>query len=595
MPRARDLLHSAVAPVSLVLLAVPGTALAQSTVAAPTREELQRDILNENERVRGRALALDSGIERAPCPLASDEFAGVTFTLDTVTFTGIEAIAPGLLQSSYADFVGQTVSVATVCEIRDRAATTLRRAGYLAAVQIPPQTISSGEVRFDVLLGRMTDVQVRGDAGAADGLLQQYIAKLTADPVFNIEKAERYLLLARDIPGIDVRLALRPVGGEAGGRPGDVVGEFNVTRTPIYVDASVQNLGSEQVGRFGGLVRARFNGLTGLGDETTVSFYSTADFDEQLVAQAGHNFRVGGDGLILGVDGTYAWTRPDLGGAIELESETLVVNGYLTYPVVRSQSVNLFVTAGLEYVDQCTDILNTRVNEDRLSIGYLRADVSLIDEHSVVGRGGYSAFEPRFLAAGSVELRRGFDIFGASEGCGPGFRRCIGQTVVPTRADGDPTAFLVRGEFDLAFRPTPLLAFRLRPRFQVTQDALFSYEEISGGNYTVGRGYDPGAIIGDSGYGLQAEVAYGSLVPPGPRDFAIQPYVFFDAMAVYNKNVAGDPDRIYSAGGGIRATIGRYATLDAVAVAPLKRPPFARRRDSARALITLTMQLAPWN
>ena len=43
---------------------------------------------------------------------------------------------------------------------------------------------------------------------------------------------------------------------------------------------------------------------------------------------------------------------------------------------------------------------------------------------------------------------------------------------------------------------------------------------------------------------------------------AIQPYVFFDGMAVWNKNIRGDPQKIYSAGGGFRATIGRQANLD---------------------------------
>ncbi len=577
------------------ILSTHGAAWAQSAVAAPTREEIQRGLLGEAEKGQAQALTVEGGVERSACPLANPEFADVKFTLQAVEFDGLDVVDSSILKSAYTGYVGQEVPVAVVCEIRDRAATILRGAGYLAAVQVPPQTIDGGNVRFDVLLARMTSVQVRGDAGSSEKLLKQYIDRLTNEPVFNIDVAERYLLLARDIPGLDVRLSLRPVTSTTEGRPGDVIGEFNVVRTPVYVDANIQNFGSKEVGRFGGLLRARFNGITGLGDETTISAFSTADFSEQQVLQVGHEFRVGGEGLRFGGNFTYAWTDPELAGNFDIESETLVAGFYATYPFIRKQSHNLFGTVGFEYINQKTDILGTRTNKDDLSIAYARLDYNAIEPGSLSGRGGYSAFEPKWGMAGSLELRQGLGILGASKGCGPAFVRCIGETVIPTRADGDPTAFVVRGQAKLDYRPTPLLAFTLKPRFQYSPDALFSYEEISGGNYTTGRGYDPGTIIGDSGYGLQAEVSYGSLIPDSPDGIAWQPYVYFDLMGVWNKNFPGDPRKIYSAGGGIRATIGRQASLDVMAVVPLKRGPFQTRRDSARALMTLTVQLAPWS
>src|SRR5690606_28839351 len=180
-------------------------------------------------------------------------------------------------------------------------------------------------------------------------------------------------------------------------------------------------------------------------------------------------------------------------------------------------------------------------NEDDLSIAFARLDYSAVDPASISGRGGYSGFEPKWGVAASLELRQGLDIFGASKGCGPGFVRCIVQAVIPTRADGDPTAFVVRAEARFAYRPAPFLAFTLNPRFQYSPDAPFAYEEISGGNYTVGRGYNPGTIIGDSGYGMQAEVGYGSLAPGTPRASPGQPHAFALARAGSSKSFSGDP------------------------------------------------------
>lgn len=594
MSLARTTIKFTAVATSCAIFSTSLPAWGQTSVAAPTREEIQRGVVDEALKGQAQTLSVDGNIERSACPLAGPEFTDIRFTLKNVDFSGLLSVDAGSLSSSYADYVGKDVPVSIVCDIRDRAATILRSQGYLAAVQVPPQTIDEGTVRFDVLMARMTSVQVRGNAGPSEGLLQKYIEKLADQEVFNINVADRYLLLARDIPGLDVRLSLRPVSAESGGQPGEVVGEFNVVRTPIYADINIQNFGSEEVGRFGGLARLRFNGLTGMGDETIISGYSTSDFKEQQVLQASHEFRVGGEGLKLGANFTYAWTKPELAGGFDVRSETLVAGAYANYPFVRKQSRNIFGTIGLDYIDQRTDILGVRTNEDRLSIAYARMDFNQIDPESISGRGDYSAFEPKWGIGGSLELRQGLNILGASQGCGPAFVNCIGQTVFPTRADGDPTAFVVRGQAKIDYRPTPLLAFTLKPRLQYSPDALFSYEEISGGNYTTGRGYDPGTIIGDSGYGLQTEVSYGSLIPDTPNGVAIQPYLFFDLMGVWNKNIPGDPQKLYSAGGGFRATIGQQANLDLTTVVPLKRSAFQTRRDSARVLLSLTVQLAPW-
>ncbi|MFK7843156.1 MAG: ShlB/FhaC/HecB family hemolysin secretion/activation protein [Sphingorhabdus sp.] len=594
MSLARTTIKFTAVATSCAIFSTSLPAWGQTSVTAPTREEIQRGVVDEALKGQAQTLSVDGNIERSACPLAGPEFTDIRFTLKNVDFSGLLSVDAGSLSSSYADYVGKDVPVSIVCDIRDRAATILRSQGYLAAVQVPPQTIDEGTVRFDVLMARMTAVQVRGNAGPSEGLLQKYIEKLADQEVFNINVADRYLLLARDIPGLDVRLSLRPVSAESGGQPGEVVGEFNVVRTPIYADINIQNFGSEEVGRFGGLARLRFNGLTGMGDETIISGYSTSDFKEQQVLQASHEFRVGGEGLKLGANFTYAWTKPELAGGFDVRSETLVAGAYANYPFVRKQSRNIFGTIGLDYIDQRTDILGVRTNEDRLSIAYARMDFNQIDPESISGRGDYSAFEPKWGIGGSLELRQGLNILGASQGCGPAFVNCIGQTVFPTRADGDPTAFVVRGQAKIDYRPTPLLAFTLKPRLQYSPDALFSYEEISGGNYTTGRGYDPGTIIGDSGYGLQTEVSYGSLIPDTPNGVAIQPYLFFDLMGVWNKNIPGDPQKLYSAGGGFRATIGQQANLDLTTVVPLKRSAFQTRRDSARVLLSLTVQLAPW-
>ena len=229
------------------------TAPAGAQVAAggaPTREEINRAPVGPDTRPPSR-LTVEGGIERAPCPLADPRFANVTVTLSQVAFDNLKAVSPEILRPAYESFLGKPVPIAAVCEIRDAAATILRREGYLAAVQVPPQRIENGVVHFDVLMAKIVQIQVRGDAGKSERLIAGYLEALKGEDVFNEKAAERYLLLARDLPGYDVRLTLRP----AGSAPGEVLAEVSVVRTPVEIDANIQNYGSKDVGRFGGLLR----------------------------------------------------------------------------------------------------------------------------------------------------------------------------------------------------------------------------------------------------------------------------------------------------------------------------------------------------
>ncbi|MGV2482470.1 UNVERIFIED_CONTAM: ShlB/FhaC/HecB family hemolysin secretion/activation protein, partial [Salmonella enterica subsp. enterica serovar Weltevreden] len=74
------------------------------------------------------------------------------------------------------------------------------------------------------------------------------------------------------------------------------------------------------------------------------------------------------------------------------------------------------------------------------------------------------------------------------------------------------------------------------PRVQYAPNPLLSYEEYSIGNFTLGRGFDPGALTGDSGVGFPSEVRIGSLIPRSRKDLALQPFGFFDLGVVWNRD-----------------------------------------------------------
>jgi hemolysin activation/secretion protein len=579
----------------LALIGAGQAALAQQAqVTPPNRSEL---IPPEQRRDdRSVTLTVDGDFERPSCALDRAEFADIRFTVKGAEFKGLDRV-PGLsLDQVWSDYAGRELPVSVLCDIRAEANAQLRRQGYLATVEIPEQSLSDGIPDFNVVFGRLTAVRVRGDAGSSEKTVAAYLEKLTRQDVFNTNTAERYLLLADDLPGMDVRLSLRPA---AGGAPGDLVGEVAVLRTRGSLDFNVQNLGSQALGRFGGVLRGEVYDLTGLGDRTSVALFSTLDFSEQHTLQVGHDFRVGSEGLRLGGQFTYSTANPSTSLAgFNVEAETIFASVYASYPLIRTRRHSLFADAGFDYADQEVDLNNFGLTEDRVRMAFARVAGEWTDQQSILRAGGYSPFEPKLRLRYGVEARQGLDIFDASPDCRANLLAClVGGITPPSRIEADPTPFVVRLNADIEYRPDPLIAFVLETQAQVTGDALPAFEELAAGNFSIGRGYDPGAVLGDSGILSSLELRYGSLVPGSVDGFAFQPYVFTDVAFVWNEDPSrqpGNPDRLWSAGGGMRVSWGPGVQGDFVVAVPLERPDLAATKGDVRFLFTLTARLFPW-
>jgi hemolysin activation/secretion protein len=511
---------------------------AQSLITPPNRSDLIPPELRREDTAP--TLTIDGDFERPPCALDRAEFADIKFTVAGAQFNGLDRV-PGLsLEDAVAGYRGREVPVSVLCDIRAEANAILRKQGYLATVEIPEQTLADNTPDFNVIFGKLTSVRVRGEAGPSEMVVAGYLEKLTAQDVFNSHQAERYLLLADDLPGLDVRLSLRPA---AGGAPGDLVGEVAVIRQRGMVDLNLQNLGSRAIGRFGGVLRGELYDLTGLGDRTSVALFSTLDFAEQQTVQVAHDFRVGSEGLRFGGQFTWSTVNPSIALAgFEVDSETYFGSIFASYPLARSRRASLFADAGFDYVDQNVVLNGFGLTRDRVRMAYARLSGETTDQQSVLRAGGFSPYEPKFRMRYGVEVRQGIDVFSASPDCRPDLLGCIlGGVAPPSRLEADPTPLLARLNAGVEFRPVPLLAFALDTQAQLTGDPLPAFEELAAGSFSIGRGYDPGAVLGDSGVLSSFEIRYGSLAPADVNGWALQPYVFSDVAFVWNEDPSRKP------------------------------------------------------
>lgn len=563
----------------LCLLALATTALTPATAAwgqpapATATPGTTAAELNPDTRVSRPPPARGAGAfapePPGPCPLETSD---VQVTLNSVSFRGATAVSETELRDAYAEYLGKPQPVSVICRIRDRAARIVFDNGVLARVEIPEQRIAGGALVLEVIEAQVVNVRVRGDVGPAQAAIERYAEKLRGMKPFDMAKAQRYLLLASDVPGLRVRAAVRP---STSLERGAVDIDLTVTRQGPTAFANVQNTGSKSVGRWGGLLRGDLAGYTAYGESTSITAFHTLDSNEQWLVQLAESARFGSEGLTARGAFTYGESRP--GAALkplDLKSQSIVGNLEVAYPYIRTRNRNLNVAGGLDIVDQETKAGGLGLlSRDKLRVVYARADGDYRTEVSA---------RP-VLLTGGLALRKGLSFLGGSDAGDPTL----------TRALGKPEAWVLKAQGGGDIAITDRLTGMVRAQAQYSDDVLLPYEQMSLGGLTVGRGYDPAALLGDKGVSAAFEVRYGPM-PLHPKIMAA-PYAFVDAGYVANNNVAAtglQKDRsLTSVGAGVIFRLFNRANLEVTYAHPLHATNPGGRRPGDRVLIQLTASL----
>lgn len=540
-------------------VAVAQTAPPPAGAVAPSREEI-----NPEARRAARPPPRDSDLfsppTALPCPLASSN---LSFRLEAVDIVG-SSIRPEDARGAYARLVGTEIPVAEICGIRDRLSRILFRRGRLARVEIPEQTITGGRLRIEVTEARIVAVRVRGDIGPGQDKVEAYLDKLRGMTPFDLDTAQRYLLLANDVPRVRISAALRPSAEGQGG----IDLEVQLSRDPLNYLAAAQNTGSESLGPWSGLARVDLNSFTKYGERTTLIGYRTVPPNEQWIAQVVEEARFGSNGLTGRVSLAYGQSRP--GGALsalKLHGVSFVGTAEARYPVIRLRRYSVFAAAGVDVVSQTTSFPGGDVlADDQLRVAWARVSGEFT-------RGLGTRFN--VSGDGSVEGRKGFSVLGGSKAGDQGLSRIQGQ----------PDAWLVRveGEGHLTHRWFDL---GVRAQAQSANRPTLAYEELAVGDLTIGRGYEPAVLSGDRA--ASGEVKLQVRPQRIVRGVTLSPFAFADASYIKNLDVGSESRTLRSAGAGIEARLPYGVRAQVEWARPFDKPfPNAPNKPSDRVLFQL--------
>ena len=539
------------------LFGAHGQALAEAApnASAPTLSRQSLDPsgdLDKNRALEGAADDLLPAPAAGPCPLGQSP---LRFTLQSVTFASDFVLARDRLASSYADKLNREIGLAEVCQIRDRAERRLYQEGFLARIEIPPQTIAQGRLELRVIAAHIESVQVHGDAGPAQERLESYIARLRGMKPFSISKAQRFLLLASQIPGIRLSAALQPAAGGEGAV--DLI--VFVSRKPVDAIADYQNYGSKALGRSAAVTRLDFNGFTPWGERTSLVYYSTLDHAEQEVVQLIEEVRPGSSGLTLQASASYGQSVPGSSlAALRLDGVSFVGSLGLDYPLIRSRRRNLDLSFGFDFIDQKTIFRQS----DPLSVDHLRIASLGLD-----GRQYWRALGmlPAGMMVGQLEVRQGLRVLGASSE----------SSDLVSRIGARSDALVARQTLKLQLNPARWLQLTGDVRGQESSRPLLAYEQFSLGVLSIGRGYDPASVTGDQAIAASLEARLLGLPAPlaGLKALASQASLigFYDEGSVSNHIATSAGRTLRSAGLGLSVPVGRRFHLDFTYAHPFDR------------------------
>jgi hemolysin activation/secretion protein len=488
------------------------------------------------------------------------------FVLVEAIFEGARAVSPRALAASWAGLKGKQVSIADLTGIALRAEAIYADHGYpFVAVVVTPQQVSGGRVHFRVVEGRISDLKTLGPDKVARRQATAAFAPLVDRQPLSSAMLEEAYRRAQHVPGLAIAGSLSR-GATTGGM--DLVLQARRRAWTTYVN--VNNYYPDTVGPWGVLFGVSHAGASKYGDETSAQVYTSVAGGSQVVVRASHSQTLDTAGDTLAIMGLGGWAHPS--GAVEqLSLATKVYAGRisLSRPLIDRLGETVDATGALEINDQTTKIFRTvGLTDDRLRI----VSVSLAGEL----RGAGDA-----RIAVQIEGRKGLDVLGASQP----------QSDFSSRLGANPQALVgkvsAEGEAPLFGR------LRVAARFagQISDSPLTSPEQYQIGNLSLGRGYQPGAALGDKVIGGSVELRAGPF--HGPRKLTFQPYVFCDAVKLWTLTPGAEGSRaLWSYGGGVRIEAPGRMNLDLLYAKP-RAPPLGLGEPTppARWLLNVTFGL----
>ncbi len=336
----KGVLRSAVACLAAYAISMP--LFAAPAPSSPTPGQVQSTLPTQPAQPKK---APPPSANSGPTNVAGVAPGGPTFRINSFTIEGNSAIPTAELQAQIAAYVGKDMTLSQLYDVADVLTRYYRSKGYgLAYVAPPAQKLSAGNVRLQVVEGRIGHVSILGNDRTRTGVLARRTAGLNPGDTYTDAAAERAALLMNDIPGEQAHVTVSP-GTEAG--TSDLV--FNVDERGYNGDVSLDNYGRDAIGRWRLSADADVNSLTGSGDQLSAGI-THAEGNLLNFGKLGYLLPVGSSSS-FGVNFNRAFYHVGgpVFGPLGIEGSTQNAGINWQYAEIRTQAQSLYWGVGVTH------------------------------------------------------------------------------------------------------------------------------------------------------------------------------------------------------------------------------------------------------
>ncbi len=515
-------------------------------IAGPALAQSVRDVIVDQNSVLQRFSPPPSKPRSLGVTVSTDDIVGiapedldrVSFPLRRVAIEGAVTLDPSLFAPLYDGLLGRTITARQLSDILKGIERIYREHDYYARAFAPEQDLSDGVVRIVVYESYIREVSIEGDVQNIRNLeprLQPYIDRMVEMRPVRISQLMRYALLMTDLAGLSIDAEFSQIPDEPGA--GRLV--LRLDFDPSSFQARMDNFASDDIGPLEVVGMARFNNVFGLFETTDLLVVTNPAAPEELVlGKVSQLVPLGPSGFAVGYDYARIWSKPD--GDEEIDARTAQAHVFLNYALLRSQERNIITALTLAGQNTTIDVNGTRAVDQRkrwITLG--------------------ATYDDTFFGVSSlmdIAFAQGIDVLDASGG------------------NNDFRFATVEGSLSRDLTETVAAKFRYNGQYAFTD--LPAAVKYSLGGETYGQAFSSGAVAGETGYALAFEMSKKlDFGVTWLSHFAVFGYV--DYGAVWNP--PGHADYEYaslgSAGGGIRAGLGKHMNVATWVAIPYKDEP----------------------
>lgn len=332
----------------------------------PDAGALQQQSEQGRQPVLPRKAVPDKPAEPAAMPART----GVIATVKLFRFVGNTLLTAEQLAPAVAGYLNRPLDYAALQAAAAAVASAYREAGWVVRAYLPRQDITEGIVTIQIVEAVFGSVHFEGDVSkrmSREQIVRTFDVQQQAGAPLNAERLDRALLLADDLPGVNVAGSLRKGTKE---RETDLV--LKVADEPLIMgDATLDNTGARATGRERLAVNLNLNSPLGLGDLLSANLLHTEGSD---YLRLGATAPIGPNGWRVGLNTSalsYKLVASEF-SALNAKGTSDSVGLEASYPLIRSRLKNLYFIANADrksFDNQSLGATTTRYKANTLAIG----------------------------------------------------------------------------------------------------------------------------------------------------------------------------------------------------------------------------------